>query len=64
MLKVKIQEKEYKVEKVKSGISLLKKLNLVPECCILLKNGKIVDLEERFEEGDEIEIIVFGWENL
>ncbi|MEJ5166478.1 MAG: thiamine biosynthesis protein ThiS [Thermoanaerobaculia bacterium] len=64
MLKVKIQGKEYKIEKVKSGISLLKKLNLIPECCILLKNGKIVDLEERFEEGDEIEIIVFGWENL
>lgn len=64
MLKVKIQEKEYKIERVKSGVSLLKKFNLIPECCILLKNGKIVDLEERFEEGDEIEIIVFGWENL
>lgn len=52
------------LEKVKSLKNLLDKLYLIPECSIILKNGKIVEVGEKVEEGDEIEVITFGWEKL
>lgn len=64
MVLIKIQDRELKIEKVKSVCSLLKKLNLIPECSIVLKDGKIMDPEEKLKEEDKVEIVVFGWEDL
>jgi sulfur carrier protein ThiS len=64
MVKIKLNSKEIILENKKSLLSILKDLNLIEECSIVLKNGKILSCDEKINEDDEIEILTFGWEKL